>query len=208
MCPTKKSYSQKKQIGFQLSHSTEHAILQLTNQIHEPFENNLYTSGVFIDLSKGFDTVNNSIILQKLEIYGIHGKNLEWFKSYLRNRKQYIQIDEKNKTDFLSVTCGVPQGSILGPLLFLLYVNDLPNNSKILNPIMFADDANLFFSNCNIPVLFATVNSELRKISQWFLANKLSLNVTKTKYSFFHKTSKKDDIPLKLPRLQTNNYSI
>ena len=73
---------------------------------------------------------------------------------------------------------------------------------------MFADDANLFFSNCNISVLFATVNSELRKISQWFLANKLSLNVTKTKYSFFHKTSKKDDIPLKLPRLQTNNYNI
>ena len=73
---------------------------------------------------------------------------------------------------------------------------------------MFADDANLFFSNCNIPVLFATVNSKLRKISQWFLANKLSLNVTKTKYSFFHKTSKKDDIPLKLPRLQTNNYNI
>ena len=135
MCPTKKSYSQKKQIGFQLSHSTEHAILQLTNQIHEPFENNLYTSGVFIDLSKGFDTVNNSIILQKLEIYGIHGKNLEWFKSYLMNRKQYIQIDEKNKTDFLSVTCGVPQGSILELLLFLLYVNDLPNASKILDPI-------------------------------------------------------------------------
>ena len=73
---------------------------------------------------------------------------------------------------------------------------------------MFADDTNLFFSNCNIPVLFATVNSELSKISQWFLANKLSLNVTKTKYSFFHKTSKKDDIPLKLPRFQINSYNI
>ena len=73
---------------------------------------------------------------------------------------------------------------------------------------MFADDTNMFFSNCNIPVLFATINSELSKISQWFLANKLSLNVTKTKYSFFHKTSEKGDIPLKLPRAQINNYNI
>ena len=135
-------------------------------------------------------------------------KNLEWFKSYLTNRNQYIQIDEKNKTDFLSVTCGVPQSSILGPLLFLLYTNDFPNTSKILDPIMFADDTNLLFSNCNIPGLLATVNSELSKINQWFLANKLSLKVTRRKYSFCHKTSKKDNIPLKFPSLQINNYSI
>ena len=94
----------------------------------------------------------------------------------------------------------------MGPLLFLLYVNDLSNASKILDPILFADDTNLFFSNCNIPVLFATVNSELSKINQWFLANKLFLNVTKIKYLLFHKTSKKGDIPLKLPKLQINNF--
>ena len=88
----------------------------------------------------------------------------------------------------------------MGPLLFLLYVNDLPNASKILDPIMFGDDINLFFSNYDIPTLSATVNFELSKINHWFIANKLSLNVTKTKYSFFHKTSKKNDIPLKLPR--------
>ena len=108
----------------------------------------------------------------------------------------------------LSVTRGVPKGFILKPFLLLLYVNDFQNASKILDPIMFADDTNMFFSNCNIPVLFATINSELSKISQWFLANKLSLNVTKTKYSFFHKTSEKGDIPLKLPRAQINNYNI
>ena len=133
-----------------------------------------------MDLSKAFDIVNHSIILKKIEIYGIYGKNLESFKSYLRNRKQYIQIDDKNKIGFLSVI-EVPQGSILWPLLLLFYVDDLPNTSKIFDPIMFADDTNMFFSNCNTPVLFATVNIELSKINHWFLANKLSLNVTKTK---------------------------
>ena len=108
----------------------------------------------------------------------------------------------------VSVARGVPKGLILKPLLLLLHVNDFQNASKILDPIMFADDTNLFFSNCNIPVLFATINNELSKISQWFLANKLSLNVTKTKYSFFHKTSEKGHIPLKLPRAQINNYNI
>ena len=91
-----------RQFSFQSSHSTEHAILQLPNQIHDSFEINLFLE-VFIDLSKAFGTVNRSIILKKLDKYGIHGKNLEWFKSYLRNRKQYIQIDEKNKTDFKQV---------------------------------------------------------------------------------------------------------
>ena len=94
------------------------------------------------------------------------------------------------------------------PLLFLLYINDLPNISKILDPIVFVNDTNLFFSNCNIPVLFATVNSESSKSNQQLLANKLSLNVTKTRCSFFHKTSKKGDISLKFPRLQINNYNI
>ena len=97
--------------------------------------------------------------------------------------------------------CPTLQGSILGPLLFLIYVNDLFKSSEILNPIMFADDTNLFFSNKNITTLFKTVNEELTHVNKWFKVNKLSLNSSKTKYTFFHKPNISDDIPLKLPML-------
>ena len=197
-----------KQFGFRNGHSTEHAIVQLVDQMHESFEKDQYTLGVFIDLSKAFDTVDHSILLQKLEIYGVNGINLEWFKSYLSCRQQFMKIDEKHETDPENITCGVPQGSILGPLLFIIYVNDLPNSTKILDPIMFADDTNLFFANKSIKDLFSTVNEELNKIDAWFIANKLSLNVLKTKFSLFHKASRADDIPLKLPKLKIRDHEI
>ena len=104
--------------------------------------------------------------------------------------------------------CGVPQGSILGPLLFLLYINDLQFASDLLDPIMFADDTNLFYSNKDINTAFLKVNDELQKINEWFISNKLSLNVKKTKYSFFHRPSKKDDTPLVLPKLNIDNCEI
>ena len=104
--------------------------------------------------------------------------------------------------------CGVPQGSILGPLLFLLYAYDLKNASSVLDPIMFADDTNLFYTHSNIQKLFSTMNEELANINQWFTSNKFSLNAKKTKYSCFHKPSNKDDIPLMLPKLAINNHVI
>ena len=159
-------------------------------------------------MSKAFDTVDHSILLKKLKLYGITDKNLAWFESYLSNRKQYIQIGENSKTDLKYVTCGVPQGSILGPLLFLVYVNNLPNASHLLDPIMFADDTNLFFNHKDIKHLFTVVSNELVNIKDWLSANKLSLNVEKTKYSFFREPSKKDDIPLWLPKIIINNYEI
>ena len=198
----------KKQFGFQERHSSEYATIQLIDQINNCFEKNHFTLGIFIDLKKAFDTVDHAVLIKKLKHYGIKGNNLRWFESYLENRKQYITYETTKFTALENMTCGVPQGSILGPLLFLLYINDLPNVSNILDPIMFADDTNLFYSHHNIKELFTTVNKELQKLGDWFTSNKLSLNIKKTKYTFFHKNSVKDIIPLKLPDLHIFNKTI
>ena len=194
----------QKQFGFREGHSTNHAHIQLINNICDSFNQNKYTLGVFIDLSKAFDTVDHNILLKKLSLYGI---NLQWFSSYLSNRKQFIQAGAI-KTSYEDITCGVPQGSILGPLLFIIYVNDLCNVSKILEPTMFADDTNLFFCHKNIKDLFQAVNLELGKVFLWFNTNNLSLNKDKTKYNFSHKAREKDNIPLKLPALFINGKEI
>ena len=160
-----------KQFGFQTRYSTEHATVQLVDQILESFEYNNYTLGVFIDLSKAFDKVNHSILLKKLELYGVTDRNHSWFKNDLSNRKQFIQINSEENTELETITCGVPQGSILGPLLFLLYVNDQKNASNLLDPIMFADDTSLFLTHKDISYLSETANLQLERINQWFISN-------------------------------------
>ena len=141
-------------------------------------------------------------------MYGVNTTNLAWFVSYLNGRKQYIKITESADPLKKDIKCGVSQGSILGPLLFLLYVNDLPNSSNLLVPIMFAGDTDFFFEHSNINTLFKTVNDELIKINEWFSASKLSLNAGKTKFSLFHKLGKKYNIPSHLPTLKINNHDI
>ena len=124
-----------------------------------------------------------------MELYGITDRNHGWLKSYLSIRRKFVQINEKEKTSLETISFSVPQGSILGTLLFLLYVNDLKNASNILDPIMLADDTNLFFTHNYIRYLFQVVNQELENINQWFISNKLSLNIKKKKIPIFHKPS-------------------
>ena len=142
-----------------------------------------FTLGIFINLTKAFDTVDYKILTKKLELYGIKDCSLRWFESYLSNKEQFITYSDK-QTNIETIIFGVPQGSILGPLLFLIFVNDLHKVKKYLNPIMFADDTNFFCSHKNVKILLQIVNSELKLVTEWILAKKLSLNGKKNKVCF------------------------
>jgi len=125
--------------------------------------------------------LNHNILLEKLEHYGVRGVASELLQNYLKNRYQYVSLNGTSST-MREILCGVPQGSILGPLLFLVYINDIINCSNILQFILFADDTNLFHSDPNIWDLMKSLNEELELLSSWFKSNKLSLNVKKTNY--------------------------
>ena len=178
------------QYGFRKNHSTNLATIELTTKLLQAIDNNEYTIGVFLDLAKAFDTVNHEILLKKLEHYGIRGIALKWFENYLTNRKHIVKY-KLEKSVSLTVKCGVPQGSILGPLLFLIYMNDISRCSEILSIILFADDTNLFFNHKNLDTLQMTMNNELSNIASWLSANKLSLNIKKTHFIIFKSRGKK-----------------
>ena len=178
------------QFGFQKKNSTEHAIVDLCSKIVTAIEKLEKPCCVFLDFAKAFDTVNHNILLKKLEHYGIRGVALAWIKSYLTNRQQCTQIAHA-RSKSQSIKCGVPQGSVLGPLLFLVYINDISESTSIVDFHLFADDTSIFYSNKNLKVLEKDVNSALKDISEWLIANKLSLNVTKSKLLLFNISNQK-----------------
>ena len=133
----------EEQYGFRKARSTSMAILQLLEDLTNANEKKLFTVGVFIDLKKAFDTIDHTLLLKKLDHYGIRGVPNNWLRSYLYERKQYVSFNSFN-SELMNISCGVPQGSILGPKLFILYINDICNVSKLLHFVLFAEDTNIY----------------------------------------------------------------
>ena len=186
----------KSQYGFRADHSTELASLELCDRILKHLDDGKLPVTIFLDLSKAFDTLDHNILLKKLHYYGIQNVALYWFKSYLSDRQQYIDLNG-TESGMLKLSTGVPQGSILGPLLFLIYMNDIHEVSDKFSSILYADDTTLDSPLCSFDILSDTntynnanvtrnINLELKNITDWLAVNKLSLNVKKTKFMIFH----------------------
>ena len=190
------------QYGFRSGHSCQNAVTELIGNIQKNLEENKTSIGVFIDLSKAFDTLDHKLLLKKLEIYGIRGTALSWFKSYLENRTIRVKILTENGqykySDQHTTTYGTPQGSCFGPLLFLVFINDLPNNVNHGLSLLFADDTTLLHSHSNLRYLKWTVEDDLNRLMDWFRANKLTLNVDKTVCVLFANLKLSNQLNLKL----------
>ena len=184
------------QYGFRSNHSTELTCLEIVDRIIQHIDNKKTPINIYLDLSKAFDTINHPILINKLNFYGINGKALDVFESYLRNRAQFVEFDNF-KSDTLDISTGVPQGSVLGPLLFLIYVNDISKASKIFDFISYADDTTLssqihcFGDTKDNDNISNNISSELNKISEWLKSNNLSLTIKKIKFMVFHTPQKK-----------------
>ena len=191
------------QFGFRKGRSTSQPMVKFLDNIYNALNKDEpeITIGIFLDLKKAFDTANHHIILEKLKHYGFRGVSSLWFRNYLTNRKQVVTINGIN-SDQRDITVGVPQGSVLGPILFLILINDLPNAVAFLS-ILFADDTTFQLNGKNPSELYDKANIELEKASEWFACNKLTLNISKTKYMLFrHKAT---NVNLEQLNIKMNN---
>ena len=173
------------QYGFIEKHSTYMALLNIIDSISAEMDNKKYSIGIVLDLSKAFDIIDHNIVLKKLDMYGVRCIALCWLRDYLSFRTQCVSLGNEISASSI-MKCGVPQGSILGPLLFIIYMNDIVNSSELLQFVLFADDTNLFASHVNLDALLILINTELLKVSNWLKINKLSLNVKKIHFIAFH----------------------
>ena len=185
------------QFGFRAGYSTTHALIHMTEAIRSALDSGSVTCGIFVDFQKAFDTVNHDILLKKLDHYGFRGVINSWFRSYLTDRKQKVVINgfESESKDLVH---GVPQGSVLGPILFLIYINDLHRSIKYSTTYHFADDTNLLHISKDYKSLQRKVNHDLFSLHKWLTANKISLNDGKTELIYFRKSGIAPTLNIKL----------
>ena len=179
------------QFGFRRKHSTNQALIEVTEKIKEALDSGQTSLGIYLDIKKAFDTVNHNIMLKKMYHYGIRGTVYNWFKSYLSHRTQYVKVNGCN-SHIDTIQTGVPQGSVLGPLLYIMYVNDIGNCANDIEQcqiMLFADDTNVLLQGKDIRNLMKRSQSIMNTLEMWLCANKLSLNVKKTNYCIFHSPS-------------------
>ena len=172
------------QYGFRSGYSTDTALIYVTENILKALNEKQHVAGVFMDLAKAYDTINHKLLLQKLEYYGVRGVGYKWFCNYFQNRSQQVKYNA-SLSNFTKITCGIPQGSILGPLMFILYVNDLYLVSDKVEFVLFADDTNIFIKGHHFKDTIMQLNNVLEKVATWFQVNQLSLNISKTHYMIF-----------------------